>query len=81
MSAHDKYSTRVQVEVNGYTWRCHGVKKAGQWECHLVELISPLPLDGPVTKPIRDRILTELAKALGLDESAIAPITADLILA
>ena len=73
---------RVQVEVDGYTWRIHGARRTGQrWHCHLVELVGPLPLDGPVTQPLRDKIRTALAKALGMDECEIARITADLILA
>ena len=82
MSAHDKHPTRVQVEVNGFTWRIHGTRLTGQrWHCHLVELVGPLPLDGPVTEPLRDKIRSALAKALKLDESEIARIPADLILA
>jgi len=81
MSAHDKHPTRVSVEVNGYTWRVHGAKSGQRFHCHLVELVGPLPLDGPVTEPLRDKIRTALAKALKLDESEIARIPADLILA
>jgi hypothetical protein len=44
-------------------------------------LVGPLPLDGPVTQPLRDRIRTALTKALALDESEVARIPADLILA
>ena len=72
---------RVQVEVDGYAWRVHGAKAGQRWHCHLVELVGPLPLDGPVTQPLRDKIRTALAKALALDESEIARIPADLILA
>ena len=78
---HDKHPTRVQVEVDGFTWRVHGGKTGLYWHCHLVELVGPLPLDGPVTEPLRDKIRTALAKALALDESEIARIPADLILA
>ena len=82
MPGHDKKPTRVQVEVNGFTWRIHGTRRTGQrWHCHLVELVGPLPLDGPVTQPLRDKIRTALAKALKLDESEVARIPADLILA
>ena len=82
MSAHDKHPTRVSVEVNGFTWRIHGSRRTGQrWHCHLVELVGPLPLDGPVTEPLRDKIRTALAKALDLPESEGARIPADLILA
>ena len=81
MSTPDKHPTRVQVEVNGYTWRVYGARTNQRWRCHLVELVGPLPLDGPVTQPLRDKIRTALAKALALDESEIARITADLILA
>ena len=81
MSAPDKHLTRVQVEVDGYTWRVHGAKAGLRWHCHLVELVGPLPLDGPVTEPLRDKIRSALAKALKLDECEIARITADLILA
>ena len=81
MSAHDKHPTRVSVEVNGYTWRVHGAKSGQRFHCHLVELVGPLPLDGPVTEPLRDKIRTALAKALELPESEVAPIPADLILA
>jgi len=81
MSAHDKHPTRVSVEVNGYTWRIHGARTGLRWHCHLVELVGPLPLDGPVTEPLRDKIRAALAKALALDESEIARISADLILA
>ena len=72
---------RVQVEVDGYTWRIHGARTKQRWHCHLVELVGPLPLDGPVTEPLRDKIRAALAKALALDESEIARIPADLILA
>ena len=78
---HDKKPTRVQVEVDGFTWRVHGSRTNQRWHCHLVELVGPLPLDGPVTQPLRDKIRTALAKALKLDESEIARISADLILA
>ena len=81
MSAHDKHPARVQVEVNGYTWRVHGGNAGLHWHCHLVELVGPLPLDGPVTEPLRDKIRTALAKALELPESEVARIPADLILA
>ena len=81
MSAPDKHPTRVQVEVDGYTWRVHGAKAGLHWHCHLVELVGPLPLEGPVTQPLRDKIRTALAKALSLDESEVARIPADLILA
>ena len=81
MSSYDKHLTRVQVEVDGYAWRVHGAKAGLHWHCHLVELVGPLPLDGPVTQPLRDRIRAALAKALALDESEIARIPADLILA
>jgi hypothetical protein len=77
-----KPATRVSVEVDGFTWRIHGSRRTGQrWHCHLVELVGPLPLDGPVTEPLRDKIRAALAKALALDESEIARIPADLILA
>ena len=72
---------RVQVEVDGYTWRIHGARTGLHWHCHLVELVGPLPLDGPVTQPLRDKIRTALAKALALNECEIARIPADLILA
>ena len=78
---HDKHPTRIQVEVDGFTWRIHGARTNQRWHCHLVELVGPLPLDGPVTQPLRDKIRTALAKALALDESEIARIPADLILA
>ena len=82
MSAHDKHPTRVQVEVDGFTWRIHGTRRTGQrWHCPLVELVGTLPLDGPVTLPLRDKIRTALAKALELPESEIARIPADVILA
>ena len=81
MSAPDRHPTRVQVEVDGYTWRIHGAKARQRFHCHLVELVGPLPLDGPVTEPLRDKIRSALAKALALDESEIARIPADLILA
>ena len=72
---------RVQVEVDGYTWRIHGGRTNQRWHCHLVELVGPLPLDGPVTQPLRDKIRTALAKALEMPECEIARISADLILA
>ena len=83
MSAHDKHPTRVSVEVNGVTWRIHGARRTGQrwWHCHLVELVGPLPLDGPVTLPLRDKLRAALAKALELPESEVARIPADVILA
>ena len=81
MSSYDKHLTRVQVEVDGYAWRVHGAKAGLRWHSHLVELLGPLPLDGPVTQPLRDKIRTALAKALKLDESEVARIPADLILA
>ena len=80
MSAPDKHPTRVQVEVDGYTWRVHGRRHGSRWHCHLVELIGALALDRPVDQPLRDRIRTALAKALEMDESEIARIPADLIL-
>ena len=73
--------TRVQVEVNGFTWRIHGARTGLRWHCHLVELVGPLPLDGPVPLPLRDKIRTALAKALELPEAEVARIPADLILA
>jgi len=51
------------------------------WHSHLVELIGPLPLDCPVTPRLRSNLRTALAKALALDESEVARIPADLILA
>ena len=81
MSSYDKHLTRVQVEVDGYAWRGHGARTKQRWHCHLVELVGPLPLDGPVTQPLRDKIRAALAKALKLDESEVARIPADLILA
>ena len=78
---HDQKTTRIQVEVNGFTWRVYGGKAGLHWHCHLVELVGPLPLDGPVTQPLRDKIRTELAKALELPEAEVARIPADLILA
>ena len=81
MSAHDKHPTRVSVEVDGFTWRVYGGKAGLHWHCHLVELVGPLPLDGPVTQPLRDKIRTALAKALELPECEVARIPADLILA
>ena len=82
MSAHDKHPTRVSVEVDGFPWRIPGTRRTGQrWHCHLVELVGPLPLDGPVTQPLRDKIRSALAKALELPESEVARIPADLILA
>ena len=69
MSTYNKQATRVQVEVDGYIWRVH-----------LVELLGPLPLDYPVTPRFRDKIRTALAKALEMDESEVARISADLIL-
>ena len=81
MSTYNKQTTRVQVEVDGYTWRVHGRRHGLRWRAHLVELVGPLPLDGPVTQPLRDRIRSALAKALALDECEIARISADLILA
>ena len=77
---HDKRTVRVQVEVDGYTWRVHGRRHGSRWHCHLVELIGALALDRPVDQPLRDRIRTALAIALELDESEIARIPADLIL-
>ena len=81
MSAPDKHPTRVQVEVDGYTWRIHGAKSGQRFHCHLVELVGPLPLDGPVTEPLRDEIRTALAKALEMPECEVARIPADVILA
>ena len=81
MSTPDKHPTRVSVEVDGFTWRIHGARTGLRWHCHLVELVGPLPLDGPVTQPLRDKIRTALAKARALDESEVARIPADLILA
>ena len=71
---------RVQVEVDGYTWRVHGRRHGIRWHCHLVELVGHLELDRPIDQSLRDRIRTALAKALELDESEIARISADLIL-
>ena len=44
MSAPDKHPTRVQVEVNGFTWRVYGARTGLRWHCHLVELVGPLPV-------------------------------------
>ena len=78
---HDKKPTRVQVEVDGFTWRVYGARTNQRWYCHLVELVGPLPLDGPVTEPLRDKIRAALAKALEMPECEIARIPADVILA
>ena len=78
---HDKKPTRVSVEVDGFTWRIHGARTGLRWHCHLVELVGPLPLDGPVTLPLRDKIRSALAKVLAVDECEIARIPADVILA
>ena len=81
MAAHDKHPTRIQVEVAGYTWQVHGARTGPRWHCHLVELVGPLPLDRPLSESLRDNIRMALAKALEMDESAVARISADLILA
>ena len=81
MSIYNKQTTRVQVEVDGYTWRVHGRRHGLRWHSHLVELVGPLPLDCPITPRFRDKIRTALAKALELNESEVARIPADLILA
>ena len=81
MISHDKRTTRVQVEVDGYVWRIHGRQHGLRWHSHLVELIGPLPLDRPVTPRLRSNLRTALAKALKMDESEVARIPADLILA
>ena len=81
MPGHDQKTTRVQVEVNGYTWRVHGRRHGLRWRVHLVELVGHLPLDYPITPRFRDKIRTALAKALELNESEVARIPADLILA
>ena len=81
MSIYNKQTTRVQVEVDGYTWRVHGRRHGLRWHAHLVELVGHLPLDYPVTPRFRDKIRTALAKALELNESEVARISADLILA
>ena len=80
MSTHNKQATRVQVEVDGYTWRIHGRRHGLRWRAHLVELVGPLPL-AVMAPGLRDKIRTALAKALELDESEVARISADLILA
>jgi hypothetical protein len=81
MSTFSKQITRVQVEVDGYVWRVHGRQHGLRWHSHLVELLGPLPLDRPISQPLRDKIRTALAKALALDESEVAGIPEDLILA
>ena len=81
MISHDKSTTRVQVEVDGYVWRVHGRQHGLRWHSHLVELLGSLPLDRPISHPLRDKIRSALAKALKLDECEIARIPADLILA
>ena len=81
MSTFSKQITRVQVEVDGYVWRIHGRQHGLRWHSHLVELLGPLPLDRPISQPLRDKIRTALAKALALDESEVAGIPEDLILA
>ena len=81
MSTYDKQTTRVQVEVDGYTWRVHGRRHGLRWHVHLVEQIGLLPLDYPITPRFRDKLRTALAKALEMDESEVARISADLILA
>ena len=80
MSAQNRHPTRVQVEVDGYTWRIHGDRAGLRWHCHLVELVGLVELSRPVNQALRDKIRTALAKALKLDESEIARIPADLIL-
>jgi phage baseplate assembly protein W len=84
MITYDKRMTRVQVEVDGYTWRIHGRQTGSQkyglrWQSHLVELIGPLPLDCPITLALRDKLRSALAKALNMDEVPRIPV--DLILA
>ena len=81
MSAHNKYPIRVQVDVNGYTWRIYGAHYKRRWRCHLVELVGTLPLDCPVTPRLRSNLRTALAKALEMPESEVAGIPEDLILA
>jgi hypothetical protein len=81
MISHDKSTTRVQVEVDGYVWRVHGRQHGLRWHSHLVELLGPLPLDRPISQPLRDKIRAALAKALALDESEVVGIPEDLILA
>ena len=76
-----RHPTRIQVEVNGYTWRVHGSQTGLLWHSHLVELIGPLPLDCPVTPRLRSNLRTALAKALEMPEAEVARIPADLILA
>ena len=67
--------------MGGYTWRVHGARSGRLWQAHLVELVGPLPLDRTITDQLRDKLRTALAQALMLDESAVARIPADLILA
>ena len=67
--------------MGGYTWRVHGARSGRLWQAHLVELVGPLPLDRTITVQLRDKLRTALAKALMLDESVVARIPADLILA
>ena len=81
MPGHDQKTTRVQVEVNGFTWRVYGARTGQRWHSHLVELIGPLPLDCPVTPRLRSNLRAALAKALEMPEAEVARIPADLILA
>ena len=78
---HNRQITRVNVDVGGYIWRVHGAQMGKLWQCHLVELVGTLPLDRPITDQLRNQLRTALAKVLVLDESAVARIPADLILA
>ena len=78
---HNRQITRVNVDVGGYIWRVHGAQTGKLWQCHLVELVGTLPLDRPITDQLRNQLRTALAKVLVLDESAVARIPADLILA
>jgi phage baseplate assembly protein W len=83
MITYAKRMTRVQVEVDGYTWRIHGRRRESRkyglrWQSHLVELIGPLPLDCPITLSLRNKIRSALATALNMDEVPRIPV--DLIL-
>ena len=78
---HQRDITRIQVTVGGYTWRVHGAPAGRLWQCHLVELVGPLPLDRTISDDLRDQLRWALAKALRMDEDAVAQIPADLILA
>ena len=81
MPGHDQKTTRVQVEVNGFTWRVYGARTGLRWHCHLVELLGGERLDVPLNQKLLQQMREAVARHLNLEVTTVARIAADLILA